>query len=121
GAPVLGPERIGERYVAQLAPALREAAGKLVALPGKPELVEHRVGFPRHLAVAAGERRNVAGLAFAGKDRQRDVVEGGKVVEQIYELEAARNSCLDALVHLGVADVLALEDDFSGVGAVICA
>src|SRR3981189_942104 len=80
-----------------------------------------RVGFPRHLAVAAGERCNIAGLAFAGKDRQRDVVEGGEVVEQIHELEAARNSCLDALGHRGVANVLALEDDFSGIGAVICA
>ena len=58
-------------------------------------------------------------LPSRGKDRQRDVVEGGEVVEQVHELEAARDSRPDALGHRGVADVRALEDDLAGIGAVI--
>ena len=49
------------------------------------------------------------GLALAGEDRQRHVVERGEIVEDVDELEAAGDAGLHALGHGQPRDVLALE------------
>ena len=61
------------------------------------------------------ERREVSGLALAREDRQRDVVEGGQIVEQVHELEAARDAGAHALGDRGMGHVRALEDDLARV------
>ena len=63
-----------------------------------------------------GERGDLHGLAVAREDRQRDIVEHGKPVEQVDDLEAARNPGLDPFVHGRGGDVVALEQDLAAVG-----
>src|SRR5581483_3105264 len=61
-------------------------------------------------------RHQICGLALARKDGERDVVERREVIEQVDDLEAARNSRLDAIGHADVGDVVAPEQDLSGIG-----
>src|SRR5262249_62371599 len=107
-----------EGYVKQLALALGKAARKLVAFAGKPELGEHGVSFGRHGAVPLSECRQVPRLAVAREDRQRHIVEGTEIVEQVHQLKAARDARLDALGHGVSCDTVASEDKHAGVDGV---
>ena len=64
-----------------------------------------------------GERAEVRGLALAGEDRQRHVVEGCEIVEHVDELEAARDAGAHALRPRGPRDVLAAEEDLPELGS----
>ena len=88
---------IGERDIEQLAFALGEVAGIVAALCCKAELAEDRIGLIGDGMIEVGEPAQMRGLALAREDRQRHVVEGGEIVEDVDELEAAGNSGPDAL------------------------
>ena len=64
-------------------------------------MAKHGIGFGAHRVIEVRERRQIGGLALAREDRQRHIVERGQVVEQVDDLEAARDSRLDALGHGG--------------------
>ena len=61
------------------------------------------------VVVEMGERGQMRGLALAGEDRQRHVVERGEIVEHVDQLEAAGDAGLHALGHGQPRDVLAAE------------
>ena len=110
----LGFKRIGQRDVEQLALALREIRAPL------PSRLAARPNWPSTASASSvtawsrcASSRRCSGLALAREDRQRDVVERGQIVEQIHELEAARDAGLDALRHRRVRDVFALEQDLA--------
>ena len=96
----LRPQRVGERHVEQLALALREAARehRCACRAGRTGRARRSASLRTSL-IEVGERRRCRGLAFAREDRQRDIVEGGELVEQVDDLEAARDAGLDALGH----------------------
>src|SRR5262249_32090702 len=108
-------ERIGHGDVEQLALALRQAAGRHSALAVEPEAAEHLEGLPADVLVVVGKRRDPCDLALAREDRQRDIVEDAKPVEQIDDLEAASDARLDPFVDRGEGDVFALEQDAAAV------
>ena len=68
----------------------------------------------RLLAIGQGEEP--ACHPLAGEDRQRHVVEQRQLVEEVDDLEAARDAGLDAGVHVLFRDVLAAEADLPAVG-----
>src|SRR5262245_3182678 len=112
----LRAQRIGHGDVEELALALRQPAGRGAALAREAELLEHVEGLAPDVLIVVGERRDPHDLAFAREDRQRHVVEDREPVEQIDDLEAARDARLDPLLHGGGGDVLALEHDLAAVG-----
>src|SRR5205807_5562535 len=67
-------------------------------------------------AIPPGEREELPGLALAGEDREGDVVETGELVEEVHELEAARDPGPDPTVHGLGGDVHAPEQDLAAVG-----
>ena len=77
----LRPERIGDRNIEEFALALGETARDYVALPGKTELAEHRIRFRGNCVIEVSERCEIPRLALAGENRERDVLEGGKIIE----------------------------------------
>ena len=99
----LGLQGIGKGHVKQLALALRQVAGVVVAFRGEAELTQDAVGLGRDGVVEVRQRHQTRGLALAREDCQRDVVEGGKIVEQVDDLEAAGDACLDPLGRRTVA------------------
>ena len=105
----MGFERVGEGHVQQLALALREITGVAVALGGETELTEDAVGLAIDFLVEVGERAQMRGLALAGKDRQRHVVERGEIIENVDQLEAAGDAGLHALGRGQPRDVLSAE------------
>src|SRR3984893_3134262 len=111
----LWAQRISHRDVEELALALRQAAGRYAALAVEPEPAQHVEGLAADVLVVVRKRRDSCGLALAREDRQRDVVENAKPVEQIDDLEAASDARLDPFVDRGEGDVLALEQDAAAV------
>src|SRR4030081_408127 len=112
----LGPQRIGHGDVEQLALALRQAPRQHGAHALEAELPEHVEGLVADVLVVLGQRGDLHGLAIAREDRHRDIVENGQPVEQVDDLEAARNAGLDPFVHGRERDVVALEQDLAAVG-----
>src|SRR5262249_42406515 len=108
-------QRIGNGDVEQLALALRQTAGRHGALAGKTELAKHVEGLPADVLVVVRKRRDLHHLALARENRQCDIVEDRKRVEQIDDLEAAGDARPDALVDLCEGDVFALEQNASAV------
>src|SRR5262249_25615292 len=108
-------QRISHRDVEELALALRQAAGRHAALAVKPEPAEDLEGLAADVLVVVRKRRDPCNLALAREDRQRDIVENAKPVEQIDDLEAASDARLDPFVYRGEGDVLALEQDAAAV------
>src|SRR5439155_10884996 len=80
------------------------------------ELAEHVVGLGANLLVVLREHRHLHSFALAREDRQCDIIEYGQAVEQVHDLEAARDPGLDPLVNGGERDIVALEQDLSAVG-----
>src|ERR1700674_594886 len=113
----LRPECIGDCDIEEFALPLSEAACRHVALSGKTKLAEYHIRFRSHGVIEVSERCDIPRLALAGENRKRDVFEGRKIVEQVYELETAGDPRLDSLGHRGVGHILALEEDLSGVGS----
>ena len=66
---------IGQRHVQQLALALGEIAGVVVAFGGETELAEDAVGLALTASSRWASEPQMRGLALAGEDRQRHVVE----------------------------------------------
>ena len=112
---------IGERDIEQLAFALGEVAGIVAALHCKAELVEDPIGLSGDGMIEVSEPAQMRGLALAREDRQRHVIEGGEIVEDVDKLEAAGNSGLDAFGHGETRDVLTLEDNLAKLGLKQCA
>src|SRR6266567_1317929 len=106
---------IGHGDVEQLALTLRQSAGRHAALAVELEPAEDVEGLAADIPVVVRECRDLHDLALAREDGQRDIVENGKGVEQIDDLEAARDARSDALVDRGEGDVLALEQDPAAV------
>ena len=75
------------------------------------QLVKDFGGLLPHRPVALGQGEELSRLALAGEDRQRHVVEGGELVEQVDELEAPRDPGPDALVDGLMGDVGPAEED----------
>src|SRR5262245_27010637 len=110
-----GAQRVGHGDVEQLALALRQAAGWHAALAVETEPAEDVEGLAADVLVVVGKRRDPRDLALAREDRQRNIVENAKPVEQIDDLEAARDARPDPLVDRGEGDVVALEQDAAAV------
>src|SRR2546426_7949230 len=108
-------ERVGDGNVEQLPLSLRDAARQLLRLEVEPELPEDVVRFLPDGAVVIGEGKEPARLSFAGEDGQRDVVDDGQLVEEIDDLEAARDARLDTVLHRPASDLLAAEHDAAAV------
>src|SRR5262245_23654926 len=108
-------QRIGHGDVEQLALALRQAAGRHAALAVETEPAEDVEGLAADVLVMVRKRRDPRALALAREDRQRNIVENAKPVEQIDDLEAARDARLDPFVDRGEGDVFALEQDPAAV------
>src|SRR6266446_3538515 len=112
----LRPQRIGDGHVEQLALSLRDAAGQLERLPLQPELAEDPEGLLPDRVLAIGQREEAARLALAREDGQAHVVEQGQLVEEVDDLEAARDARLDPALHGLRGDVLTAEEDPTTVG-----
>src|SRR5215472_5833938 len=108
-------QRIGHGNVEQLALALRQAASRHAALAVETEPAEHVEGLAADVLVVVRKRRDPCDLALAREDRQRNIVENAKPVEQIDDLEAASDTRLDPFVYRGEGDVFALEQDAAAV------
>ena len=108
-------QRISDRNVEQLALALRKVAGRDIALGQQTEAAQHVERLAPHLIVTLGEPHHLHELAVAREDRQRDIVEHREPVEQIDDLEAARNARLDPLGHRGEGDVAVVQEDLPAV------
>src|SRR5262245_10505240 len=108
-------QRIGDGNVQELAFALRQATRRHRALAGKTELAQHVEGLAADIPVMVGKRRDLYDLALAREDRQCNVVENGKGIEQIDDLEAAANARPDAFVHGGEGNVSTLKQDAAAV------
>src|SRR5215510_3446607 len=72
-------------------------------------------GLAADVLVVVGKRRDPRDLALAREDRQRNIVENTKPVEQIDDLETASDTRPDPFVYRGEGDVLALEQDAAAV------
>src|SRR2546423_1505542 len=108
-------ERVGDGHVEQLPLSLRDAARQLLRLQVEAELPEDVVRFLPDGGVVIGEGEEPARLSFAGQDGQRDVVDDGQLVEEVDDLEAARDARLDPVLHRLTGDVLAAKDDTAAV------
>src|SRR5947209_4356744 len=108
-------QRISHRDVEELALASRQAAGRHAALAVELEPDQLGEGLAAHILVVLRKRRDPCDLALAREDRQRDVDENAKPVEQVDDLEAASDPRLDPFVYRGKGDVLALEQDAAAV------
>src|SRR5215467_12847866 len=111
----LGAEGVGHRHVEELPLALGEAAREHARLGEEPELLEDLCSLAPHGAVGLGEGEEPARLALARKDGQGHVVHGGKLVEEVDELEAPRDPRYDFLVDARPGDVALPEPDGAGV------
>ena len=87
-------------------------SGKAGALAGGLAQGERKL---LDVAVAVRKRRDFHGLALARENRQRDIVEDGERIEQVYDLEAAGNTGPDAFMNSGEGYVRALEQDAAAV------
>src|SRR5512140_581731 len=111
-----GPERVGHGDVEQLALPLGDAPRQRERLRLQPELAQDSGRLAPDLSVVVGEGEEEARLALAREDRKRDVVEQGQLVEEVDDLEAARDAGGDAAVDGGPGHVLAAEEDLAAVG-----
>src|SRR5499427_10416302 len=111
----LWAQRIGHGDVEQLALALRQAASRHAALAVETEPAEHVEGFAADVLVVVRKRRDPCDLALTREDRQRDIVENAKPVEEVDDLETARDARPDSFVYRGEGDVFALEQDPAAV------
>src|SRR5215472_13291866 len=111
----LWAQRISHGDVEQLALALRQAAGRHAALAVEPEAAEDVEGLAANVLVVVRKCRDPCDLALAREDRQRNIVENAKPVEQIDDLKAASDARLDPFIDRGRGDVLALEQDAAAV------
>src|SRR5207237_1319486 len=105
------------RHVEQLALPLRDSAGEQARLALQSELAQDLERLLPDGAVAIGEGEELPRHALAGEDRERHVVQERQLVEEVDELEAARDPGLDAIVDRLRGDVGAAEDDAPAVGA----
>ena len=94
---------------------MRKIAGDHGALAGEGKLLKDLVRLAADLAVAMRQSPEVRGLALAREYRQGDIVEGGEVVEDVDQLEAARDPRPYPLGGGGAGDVPAHEQNPSGV------
>src|SRR5262249_42881150 len=92
-------ERIGDRHVEELALALRDSASQSRGLCLQPELAKDVERLLPDVTVVIGQRPEVAGHPFARKDGERDVVGARQLVEEVDDMEAARDAGLDAAMH----------------------
>src|SRR6266481_6936574 len=113
----LGLQGIGDGDVEQLALSLGDATGQLRRLRLQPELPEDVERLLPHGLLAVGEGEELPRQVLAGKDRERHVVEERQLVEEVDQLEAARDARLDAVVHGQVGDVGPAEGDGPAVRA----
>src|SRR5215469_11146615 len=111
----LWAQRISHRDVEELALALRQAAGRHAALAVEPEAAEDVEGLAADILVVVRKRRDPCDLALTREDRQRDIVENAKPVEEVDDLETARDARPDSFVDRGEGDVFALEQDPAAV------
>src|SRR5262249_18347013 len=110
------PKRVSDRHVQELALAVRDRAGSDPRLAVETELAQYVVRLVPHGPIAVCELHEVARLALARENRQRDVVAEGELVEQVDELEASRDPRLDPLIGRLLGHVAAFEQDLAAVG-----
>src|SRR6266536_1390146 len=109
-------ERVGDRHVEQFALPLRDSAGRSRRLALQAELAEDVERLLPDGVMEIGQRPEEARQPLAGKDGERHVVEDRQLVEEVDDLEAARDAGLDAAVHRLVGDIGAPKENLSAVG-----
>ncbi len=112
----LGAQRVGHRHVQELALALGQPARRLAGAGVQPELLQHHRPLVAHRGVGVGEREQAPGAPLAGEDREGHVVLDRELVEEVHELEAARDAEPDLVMDRGPRDVGPLEVDPARVG-----
>src|SRR6266852_3130784 len=110
------PQRERDGDVEQLPLPLRDAAGELSRADRQPELAEDLERLLPDGAVKVGQGEELSRQVLAGEDRERHVVQERQLVEQVDELEAARDAGVDPVVDRQAGHLRAAEDDAAGVG-----
>src|SRR5207302_8332608 len=111
-----GLPRVGDRDVEELALTLREPTRQRARLGVEPEEREHLRRLRPHRPIRVGQGQQTPGLALAREDGERHVVERAELVEEVHELERARDTRADPLLHRLLRDVLTAEEDLALVG-----
>src|SRR3954469_9157096 len=109
-------EGVGDGHVEQLALSLGDPAGQRLRLGLQPELPQDVVRLLPDAALVIGQREELLRLALAREDRERDVVEHRQLVEEVDDLEAARDPRLDPGLHRLVGHVHAAQENLAAVG-----
>ena len=100
-----------DRQLELLLLAVRYLADRNIGAMGKPDAVQEIGGMRAQRPVLARVRPEAKTMSCAGLDGERDVVEGGIVVEQLGDLERARQAAPDAGRRRKAADLVICETD----------